>query len=265
MLKLDANNIGHDSSYFMSPDTDGFYKVKVQRYFGLSQEVAGFHAALKGAGLKEMLDKEGRTWMILRTRMNINRIASWMDEYNIETWCQEGYRLYCPRCVRAYDKNSGELLFETQNLWVIMDMVKGRPERPSYIDSRLSYPDPAIRHFDPAFPKFPSPEEFEISEVFPRKDIEVGYFDSDYNRHVNNISYVNWMLEAFSPAFLDTHEPEFMDTEWKKQCHYGDKVWVETRKKEGSDEFYSAIMHLDKDGNEEIAFHAVSRWRKKVL
>ena len=34
MLKLDANNIGHDSSYFMSPDTDGFYKVKVQRYFG---------------------------------------------------------------------------------------------------------------------------------------------------------------------------------------------------------------------------------------
>ena len=83
MLKLDENNIGHDSSYFMSPDTDGFYKVKVQRYFGLSQEVAGFHAALKGAGLKEMLDKEGRTWMILRTRMNINKIASWMDEYDI--------------------------------------------------------------------------------------------------------------------------------------------------------------------------------------
>ena len=167
MLNIGPDNIGRDSSYFQSTDTDGFYTVKPQKYFGISQEVAGVHATLKGAGLKDMLDKEGRTWMILRTQMTISKYASWCDEYDIETWCQEGYRLYCPRYVEARDKKTGELLFNSKNLWVIMDMVKNRPERPSYVNDRLAYADPSVRHFDPALPKFPQEEEYTISETEP--------------------------------------------------------------------------------------------------
>ena len=262
MLKIDENNIGHDSSYFMSPDTDGFYKVKPQRYFGISQEVAGVHATLKGAGLKKMLDQEGRTWMILRTQMTVGKYASWMDEYDTETWCQEGYRLYCPRCVRSTDKNTGELLFETKNLWVIMDTVKGRPERPSYIDGRLAYADKSVRYFDPALPKFPSEDEYD-GEKNETKKVQVEYYDSDYNRHVNNISYINWLMESFPTEYLDENEPYFFDVEWKKQCHYGDEVWVDSVRKKDSDEFYTKIMHRTPDGNEEIAFHAVTKWRKR--
>ena len=76
MLIIGPDNIGRDSSYFQSTDTDGFYTVKPQKYFGINQEVAGVHATLKGAGLKDMLDKEGRTWMILRTQMTISKYAS---------------------------------------------------------------------------------------------------------------------------------------------------------------------------------------------
>lgn len=262
MLYIDDDNIGHDSAYFMSPDTDRFYKVKPQKYFGLSQEVAGVHAALKGAGLKDMLDKEGRTWMILRTRMEIGKYASWLDEYEMETWCQEGYRLYCPRCVRAYDKKSRELLFESQNLWVIMDMVKNRPEKPSYIDGRLAYVKNGVRHFDPALPKFPQEDEFN-GEVLPRKEISVSYYDSDYNRHINNITYIGWILDSFPEDHLDEYEPEFFDCEWKRQCHNGDKIWVETRRKDGSDEYYSKVVHTTSDGTEETAFHCTTRWRKR--
>ena len=58
MLTIDQDNIGRDSSYFQSTDTDCFYEVRPQKYFGLNQEVAGLHATLKGAGLKDMLDNE---------------------------------------------------------------------------------------------------------------------------------------------------------------------------------------------------------------
>ena len=261
MLVIDENNIGRDSSYFMSPDTDGFYRVKPQRYFGISQEVAGVHASLKGAGLKEMLDNEGRTWMILRTQMTVGKYASWMDEYEVETYCQEGYRLYCPRFVEVKDKKTGDLLFQTKNLWVIMDMVKNRPERPSYIDGRLAYADPSVRHFDPALPKFPSEDEYSDAGIKPY-EVAVTYYDTDYNRHVNNISYINWLMESFPHDFLDSYEPEFFDVEWKKQCHYGDNVRVETKKKEGSEEYYSKIIQKNENG-EDIAFHAITRWRKR--
>ena len=52
MLNIGQDNIGRDSSYFQSTETDCFYVVKPQKYFGISQEVAGIHAAIKGAGLK---------------------------------------------------------------------------------------------------------------------------------------------------------------------------------------------------------------------
>lgn len=262
MLVVGPDNIGRDSSYFQSTDTDGFYVVKPQKFFGISQEVAGLHASIKGAGLKEMLDNEGRTWMILRTQMTIKNYASWRDEYDIETWCQEGYRLYCPRFVEARNKKDGEIIFQSKNLWVIMDMNKNRPERPSYIDGRLAYVDPELRHFDPVLPKFPSEEEYSDCGINTYV-FNVGYYDTDYNRHVNNISYINWLMESFPHEYLDQYLPEFFDVEWKKQCHLGDEIRVETKKREGSDEYYSKIMHKSADGTEEIAFHAITRWRKR--
>ena len=48
-----------------------------------------------------------------------------------------------------------------------MDMVKNRPERPSYVNDRLAYADPSVRHFDPALPKFPQEEEYTISATEP--------------------------------------------------------------------------------------------------
>ncbi len=206
MLIIGPDNIGRDSSYFQSTDTDGFYTVKPQKYFGISQEVAGVHATLKGAGLKDMLDKEGKTWMILRTQMTISKYASWCDEYDIETWCQEGYRLYCPRYVEE--------------------------------------------------------EEYTISETEPYL-VRVNYYDTDYNRHVNNIVYINWLMESFPHEYLDQYLPEFFDVEWKKQCHWGDEIKVVTKKKEGSEEYYTKILHKDSDGNDEVVFHAITRWRRR--
>lgn len=262
MLRIGDDNVGREENYMMSPDCDSFYKAKVSRYFGISQEVAGVHASLKGCGLKKMLDEEGRTWMILRTRMTIGRMADWMEAYKVETWCQEGYRLYCPRIVRVFGAND-DLLFESQNHWVIMDVVKGRPERPSYIDGKLTYANKEQYWRDPAFPKFPADEEF-TGEKFPDHEVSVSYFDYDYNRHVNNISYVNWMVDAFPAEFLDVYRPTEMDVEWKKQCHFGDKLRVETQKDPQNPlRLLSRIIRTAEDGTEELAFHAVSEWKTK--
>ncbi len=262
MLEIDEKNIGHDTGYFMSTDTDNQYVVKPIKYFGLSQEEGGVHAALKGAGLKDMLDREGRTWMILRTRMDIHSYAGWMDEYRVETWCQNGFKLYCPRTVRAFNKN-GELLFNSQCLWIVMDMKRMRPERPSYIEPRL----PEVRDksllFNPDFPRFPSSSDYE-GETFGEEKIHIDYYDYDYNRHVNNLSYINWMMSSFPPEWLDGYRPSFFDVEWKKQCHFEDDLYAVTRRKNTEeDEFFTSILRRNGNGEEEVVFHGISIWRKK--
>ncbi len=262
MLKINEKNIGRDTGYFMSTDTDNKYIVKPIKYFGLSQEEAGVHAALKGAGLKDMLDREGRTWMIIRTRMHIESYAKWMDEYTAETWCQKGFKLYCPRAVRAFDRE-GNLLFTSESLWIVMNMVRMRPERPEYIEPRLPEVGDKTLLFNPDFPHFPQREEY-TGEEFPSEQIHIDYYDYDYNRHVNNLSYINWLMSSFPPDYLDSHCPSFFDVEWKKQCHYEDRLYVRTkRKEEGSDEFFTSICREDESGEDEVVFHAVTRWREK--
>ncbi len=262
MLTVDEKNIGRDTGYFMSTDTDNQYIVKPVKYFGLSQEEAGLHAAIRGAGLKEMLDSEGRTWMILRTRMTIAKYAAWRDAYRIETWCQKGFKLYCPRLVRAFDA-SGDLLFSSENLWIIMNMRNMRPERPQYIEERLPEVTDRSLLFNPDFGHFPSEENFN-GRVFSDERIHIDYYDYDYNRHVNNLSYINWMMSSFPPEFLDARRPSFIDCEWKKQCHFEDVLMARTAENgEKSGEFLTSIYRLNPDGEEEVVFHAVSCWRNK--
>lgn len=249
------DKIARNKSYISSPDCDPFYKVKPSFYFGLNQEAGGCHATLLGCGLKKMKDEEEKTWMIVRTRMEIGKIASWMDEYEVETWCQSGYRLYCPREVRAKDKN-GNILFSSQSLWIIMDLKRMRPDRPSVLDNRLQYADPSI-YFDAAFPLFPNECDF-MYNSFPDKEITISYYDYDYNKHINNISYINWALDSFTPEFLDKYEPVFFDTEWKKQCHYEDRLHTITLKKDNN-EFYTKIVKE----NDEVVFLMNSKWKEK--
>ena len=45
----------------------------------------------------------------------------------------------------------------------------------------------------------------------------------------------------------------------------GDEIRVETKKKENSEEYYTKILRKCEDGSEEIAFHGITRWRKRVL
>lgn len=261
MLVVDEMNIGRDSYYFQSTDTDSSYIVKPIKFFALSQEEAGMHAYLKGAGLKEMLDKEGRTWMIVRTRMTINYLPSWRDEYRTETWCQEGFKLYCPRCVRAFD-SSNNLIFSSESLWIVMDTIKKRPERPSYIATRLLPPTEKELRFKPDFPKFPSLEEY-LGESFGVKEIIIDYYDYDYNKHVNNLSYINWAFSSFSPNFLDNYRPTFIDSEWKKQCHFEDKLFALTVRKSSNElSFFTSIFRMNGDEKEEV-FHLVSQWKEK--
>ena len=243
-----------------SMDTDCFYYAKPTFYFGLNQEIGGLHATAKGVGVEQLYNKEKKTWMIIRTRMHINKLAHWPQDLKVTTWCQEGYRLYCPRAVKAYDESGAEL-FAAENWWVVMDLERKRPCKPDFI---LPYLPPAEKekyYFDPAFPQFPKIEEYSDKPLEPWS-IKINYYDTDYNRHVNNISYVSWILDALPKSFLDSYMPSLLDVKWEKQCFLTDDLYVLTYSKNGYDserpELFSRIVRGD-----EVVFEALSEWRKR--
>ena len=258
MFYVDEENVGHDKVFVKSADCDCFYKAKPSFYFSLNQEMGGLHANEKGCSLKQIYDSEQKTWMILRTRMEIDAIASWTDTIELRTWCQEGYRLYGPRIIEAIDEKTKAPLFSSISWWVIMDIARKRPCKPDYYTERLPFADKSKYYKNPVLPAFPAIDETK-EECFDVNPVRINYYDTDYNRHVNNISYVNWMLESFPKDFLDKNEPTLLDVKWEKQSFYTDNLETHTYCiDEDKKSYLTRIMR-----EEECVFEGMSNWRKK--
>ena len=259
MFYVDNDNIGHDEIIVKSIDTDSFYDAKPSFYFGLNQEMGGLHAHNKGCGLKTIRDEENKTWMIIRTRMEIGKNAKWMDTLSLDTWYQEGLRLYSPRMIECKDKATGETVFNSCSWWVVMDIEKKRPCRPDTFKEKLPFAEKTLRWKDPALPQYPPMEEFG-KDSFSEKAVSISYYDTDYNQHVNNISYITWAMEAFPHDFLNKKRPTLIDVKWEKQSFVGDNLYAKTFSKKDGTSFMTKIYRKEEDGSESEVFTALTEW-----
>lgn len=262
MFYVDNNNIGHDEIFVKSIDTDSFYDAKPSFYFGLNQEMGGLHANEKGCGLKTLRDEENKTWMIIRSRMELGKLAKWTDVLSLDTWYQEGHRIYSPRMIECFDKKTGELAFSSCSWWIVMDLERNRPCRPDVFKEKLPFAEKTLRWKDPALSPYPSLEEF-ASEPFSSNAVTISYYDTDYNKHVNNISYVTWAMESFPKEFLDANRPTLIDVKWEKQSFLGDALEARTYKSLDGESFMTKIYRKEEAGEETEVFTALTKWKAR--
>ena len=80
---------------------------------------------------------------------------------------------------------------------------------------------------------------------------------------MNNISYVNWILDALPKEFLDSYMPTLLDVKWIHQCFLTDDITVFTYSDAGfsneTPSLYSKIMRGD-----EVVFEATSEWKRRT-
>lgn len=146
-----------------------------------AQEISGNHSDLLGHDW-DTLAAKNLFWAVLRHRVVIRRLPVCGEEIRLETWPMPATRAAYPRCVRAFDK-SGNVLFETVSLWVLMNMQTRTMVLPG--KSGVDVPG-IIRGDEPEFPGSLAPgthEKTSLWKVSPR--------DLDVNGHVNNAKYLD--------------------------------------------------------------------------
>ncbi len=263
---INENNIGHLDYTIMVSDTDSFYNTRLSLYQTLVQEVAGLHANYRGVGISD-LQKEGKTWVIARSRMEIFHYGWWQDEITVETWPQDPIGLNCPRIVRAFNKKDSKPLFFANTKWAIIDTVKGRPMRPKEISDALILP-PKELQIDATLPN--NQERIEACDkMLSVYEPIIHYLDTDMNHHVNNVSYTNWMMEALPASFMDAFKPSIVDVRWIRQTYRQDHLTV-TVMAESEKEFerespvlYFKIERIREDGTKEDVFDAFTEWKQR--
>ena len=267
MFTIDENGIGHDMMTVRSTDTDRFFKAKIPFFFTMLQEAAANHSTQLHCGIPELVARENKTWVIVRAKMMIDKLPDWGDNVNIETWAEQPFKLFAPRLVQG-KTDDGETIFTTISHWVVIDLGRRRPIRPDEALKYFTLPDKELRYIDPDIGKLRIADDFQgtrLPDFIPRTN----YYDTDTNGHINNISYINWLCDAFPFTFQDSHRLSSIDCHWIKQTFDGDDLAVETYSTDvdplnaDAPVFFTRIVKRNEDGTAVSVFEAETEWIRR--
>ena len=154
------------------------------------QEAAGVNAARLGWGIQD-LQAEGLTWMLSRLHVSVTHYVPWGETITVRTWPSgmKG-RLIAKRCFLGFDEK-GEELFRASSEWLYVDMAAQKIAK---------LPETFADLVPPGTPGFELPDiggKFaHLPSVEGRANVLTRHSDLDFNDHVNNVHYVEWMLEG---------------------------------------------------------------------
>jgi acyl-ACP thioesterase len=165
-------------------------RLTLDAVFQMFQEAAISHAENLGVGREEMA-RTGQVWILSRMSVQIDRRPSYTEALTVRTWPRGAEKLLAIRDFDLLDA-SNKPIVRARSAWIILDKNKRRPLRPQTIVGGLPLND----GLDALTPGAAEIEERDgLKKVMDRKAL---YTDVDYNGHVNNVKYIQWIEDALA-------------------------------------------------------------------
>ncbi|PON36042.1 Acyl-ACP thioesterase [Parasponia andersonii] len=205
----------------------------VETIANLLQEVGCNHAqsvgfSTDGFATTTTMRKLHLIWVTARMHIEIYKYPAWSDVVEIETWCQSEGRIGTRRDWILKDYATGQVIGRATSKWVMMNQDTRRLQKVSddvrdeYLvfcprELRLAFPgknNSSLRKI----PKLEDPAEYLRQGLVPRRA------DLDMNQHVNNVTYIGWVLESIPQEIIDSHELQTITLDYRRECQHDDLV-----------------------------------------
>jgi acyl-ACP thioesterase len=206
-------------------DIDTSDTLTIGATFDYFQEAAISHAEILGVG-RDAMKTTGRVWILSRLSVFMERRPRFGEPVTVRSWPRGPNRLFA---VRDYDIRdaSDTPVVRGRSAWLILDIEKRRPLRPQEACESLpknegidSLPGP-----NPGNEVPPSlAAVFADSPPAPVMKRRVAYSDIDYNGHMNNTRYVQWMQDAMENSVLENARQIRVDINYLAEAHSGDML-----------------------------------------
>lgn len=209
------------------------------------QEAAAVASDERGFSFKT-IDRTGVCWILIGWRLTLCSRPEWNSQLTVHTWPRSVDGFMSEREFEVF--SDGQLVARATSRWFLINPATGRVTRVT--DAvRTAYDIDERRLFDTDIP----------SNGTPLPDAQVTYThtvsrsDIDTYRHVNNLRYLDFALEAL-PADIYENPPATMEIVYRKQilpgtsirCLYaltGDgKHQIEVQSGEGADTVHHAYI-----------------------
>jgi acyl-ACP thioesterase len=233
-------------------DCDATGRLSIPALMNMMQESANRNALDYGIGIAD-LATQGVGWMLMRFRLRMHQYPTYGQTIRVVTYptSVEKYFIYRDFQVLADD---GTLLADASSTWLVFS-IESRTMIPLPGFIRQLHVPPAIR----PLPKLPSKPNF-LTHALPYTaagQVEVGWFSIDQNQHVNNVAYVQWLLENVGDDWLQTREIAEIDLVYRSESHWHDQL----RLSHATETANQLLHRIEQAGTGKEVLLARSTWR----
>ena len=237
--------------YFVDPD--GYASIHGLAFF--LQEVAHHHATARSLGFEDLI-KENKAWVLTRQAIRLFSIPVIGQEVTVESWVENTTSSFSVRDFHILD-DSGRVLVIARTSWMMIDIIHRRPVKiPGEVLEKIPL-TPGKLAEDLVLEKLPPVTPESGHESFP-----VRYSDLDMNNHVNNITYVRWIMDGFDAGFRNKNRLYSLEINYLNEALYGDRLTTGHHFDKENNAFFTIIKN--ETNNREIAV-ARTIWKDKTL
>jgi len=244
------NDIRKDNYYIHSFDVDFRSKVSLCTVCNLFQESAWRHATEHKLGYHDLI-KSGKAWVLSALKINIRELPAWKDTISLFTWARTTDKLFAYRDFEIYREESDDPAIRAASSWLIIDIQSKRPQRMQHYADLM----PLIsekRTLDNSLDKIPAVEE--VHDSYRKVP---AYSDLDVNHHVNNVKYVEWILDLFSLEYQENHKIRDFEINYRNEIGYNETVKLEGQRNKTPESFL--VQGLNTSSGK-CAFRALINW-----
>ena len=218
---------------------------------GLLEETAADHCYSIDHSLFDLV-KKNVGWVLVSGVLQIDRYPSYKEKITIRTWLSSYSSIKGYRENIIYDEHQN-IIGRAKGLWVFFDIEKRRP----------------VPIFEEIKEKWSFFSEESISRNIKKKieavsftdyvkQFRVNRYDTDMNKHVNNIRYLQWVIESIPEEITNNYYLHSIDGRFIAEAQYGDSVLSLTKELTEANAFEHTIKI---EGSDKVCATARTIWK----
>jgi acyl-ACP thioesterase len=218
----------------------------------LLEETAADHCYLINHSLYQLAE-QNVGWILISGFMQMERYPNYKEKITIRTWLSKYSTTKGFRENIIYDEHDN-IIGRAKGLWVFFDIERRR----------------SIKIFDDIKNRWSFYNEECINENITKKinaidfanyktKFKVNRYDTDMNKHVNNIRYLQWVIESIPDEIINNYYLYSIDGRFIAEAQYGDTIISLTKEDIIGKSFFHTIKI---QGSNKVCATAKTVWVK---
>ena len=207
-------------------------KLTLPKLCSFFQDIAGNHTVTCGVGW-EVLQRENIFWVLSRLKVEIKKYPDWEQTITIRSWSNGLTGIMAVRHFQVLSAD-GEELIKAISMWLTVDTATRRIVRPNDLMNDFPINDERLFENNPdKIDSLSNPVQFE--------PIPVSFTETDMNHHMNNVSYIDRIINSYDFEFLMNHQIKEFEINFLKEAKPGDLLKVQQQQL-ANNEFLNNIV-----------------------